>query len=314
MPQLLVDPVETVQRQAVRREVLSTVMRNMCALSRSGAIPYKPGSSACSFQRDVLGDPEVDSWNAMSAALSLANEWLENNAVVDMNDDRLLAALDSIMACSVRVACDEGVPDLLYNGVRISLELQILGALLGETRFAWAQKVADQGNANELQAALDSEAIAFAVTANLHSALIDNAKSRAEEVLWQIHSAEETKQHLDRRDLFLSLRCLFTFYFASLFCNVALVRTPERHAVALAVAVLACGGIVSVLHMQNGRTLQDATDVLHAALFSETALPRPDIFRVGHLICANKDWATRTRVGEALSKMNELVQRKSKAD
>lgn len=257
-----------------------------------------------------LGDPEADGWGCLSMIVSMIHYLFER---ADLNidsqtDHGLLSPLCAIVSSSVRSACGEGVTALIYAGVEITLEVQILGALLDYTRFGWAQELSKTpGRAALLQASLEAELVNMALHSPLHCILTTNAKALAEEILWEMYTNGTCADCLTEPCFFKALSSLFSVFFATFYVNSPLVDHPERHAKALACAVLACGEHINTIAGQDRQAVLDTCDVLHAVLLCDTALPRADLFRIADLIMSDNVWVSRQRVGKALASVNFIA-------
>lgn len=278
---------------ASRNKSISHLMRCVWAMARGRLFGHHAGCG-CVLASRYLSEPEVDSWGVLAMILSVTHVWMKGNSV---DSQQTLATLTGIVSVCLKYACGEEMRSIKYRGVEVGVEIQILGVLSGKKLLEWMETV--YLHTQYLQTVLDAEVMAILRSVPLFCHYADNAQARAERILFELHQSSDQPEDFNTHAFYKSLRALPTFFFACVYDDLFLLQLPERHAPAIAFAILASGDYMSTVATQPGMIVADSREVLSAVLRSAPELPMANVFYTGG-VSPRDEWATRYRVQRAL--------------
>jgi hypothetical protein len=283
----------------IRRQAIAHLMRCLWAMARGRVFGYYSGVG-CPLAARYLSEPESDGWGLLAMILSVAYNWMEYNSVDSLDGDTL-SALTAIVSACLKFACDEDMRSITYMGVQIGTEVQILGVMSGHQLLQWVYDV--HGHAAKLQAALDEEVISVVRHVPLCWHYVENAQARAERLLFTLYESAK-EEEFDTHALYKAIRALPTFFYACIYDDLFIVQLPERHAPAMALAILASGEHIRMLRKHSHIEIAECREVLGAVLRSAAALPMPHVFATGG-DSPHDEWATAERVQRAFTLLSQ---------
>eukprot|EP00966_Prymnesium_polylepis_P327458 7383335-Prymnesium_polylepis.1 len=253
-------------------------------MARGRVFVYYSGFG-CPLAARYLSEPESDGWGLLAMILSVAYTWMEYNSVDSLDGDTL-SALTAIVSACLKFACDEGMHT--WSDVWPQL-------------LQWVYDV--HGHAAKLQAALDEEVISVVRHVPLCWHYVENAQARAERIFFTLYESAK-EEEFDTHALYKAIRALPTFFYACIYDDLFIVQLPERHAPAMALAILASGEHIRMLRKHSHIEIAECREVLGAVLRSAAALPMPHVFATGG-DSPHDEWATAERVQRAFTLLSQ---------
>ena len=288
----------------LRKRAFAYLMQCVWTMARRRLFDFCAGGG-CVLASRYMSEPETDSWGVFAMILSVTRAWMQRNSV-DSLDQQALGVITGIVSACLKFACADAeyTMSITYRGSVIGMEVQILGVLSGYQLIEWFDSV--YIHAEQLQTALDADVISIVCSMPLCWHYVENAQARAERFLFELHRSSDQPEDIDTHALYKALRALPAFYFACTYDDLFLLQLPERHAPAMAFAILASGGYMATVAAQSGLVVAESREVLAAVLRAAPALPMADVFATGGR-CPRDEWATHHRVQRAFDSLSSCV-------
>lgn len=288
------EPAQPPSALTLRKKTTARLMRKVCTMARGRMFGYFSGAG-CEFCNRYLREPETDVSGAMALILSVSHEWMRRNSV-DRLDNQTLGPLTGIVSACIKFACEDDMRSIVYDGIEVGVEIQILGMLTGQPLTNWLKQI--HRHTRKIQAALDMEVMNIVRTFELYRHYVYNAQARAERILVELYTSTDQLEYFPTHSLYKALRALPTFYFACMYDELFLVQLPERHAPALVCAILASAEYLITVSAHPALVVAESREVLAAVLRSAQALPMAHVFYEGGAN-PHDEWATHQRVQRA---------------